>query len=411
MTDQQKTTTVAEKAIVNSKTNSNKASYQHFFKVLLLFLGFPVTFFYLNYKIGKEQVQAIQDAIQIRHDSFEKMDSFAFFYEKEKEWLAKYPNYKKADREIVEQKAKKIEIEIIPNKRYTKALVYQNPKSKAWVILCHGWTGNKYEMLHLVNMYYSMGYNVLTFDQRGHGEATPAFCTLGYRESQDLNNITYFVLEKYNPEKIIFHAESMGCMALVRYLKVIDHNLKNKNVILAAILDGAPANLKAQLRGYIKNIEHLPSCFYMFGVDFIYRTYNTLINKVKATHNILETWRYPFLIIHGTDDTLVEPSMAYQIYKAKSQSDPNDCSELFMVEGGKHVESFQVDPVTFKQKISVFLKRCEKSQAINMKRIADFVAKNKADKAAYEVKEKELKAKIKAKKEAKKAKKQAKNKS
>ena len=63
------------------------------------------------------------------------------------------------------------------------------PGSKKFVICCHGYSVNREAELEYGLIFYRLGYNVVLFDERGHGDNEQFISTMGYLESKDLNNL------------------------------------------------------------------------------------------------------------------------------------------------------------------------------------------------------------------------------
>ncbi|MBR1685745.1 MAG: alpha/beta hydrolase, partial [Clostridia bacterium] len=62
-----------------------------------------------------------------------------------------------------------------------------NPaSSQRYVLLSHGYTDNHLGSLKYTQMYLDLGFNVILYDLRGHGENAPTFCSYSIREGHDL---------------------------------------------------------------------------------------------------------------------------------------------------------------------------------------------------------------------------------
>ena len=54
----------------------------------------------------------------------------------------------------------------------------RNPApSDRYVLISHGYTDNRFGSLKYTRIYLELGFNVILYDLRGHGENEPTFCT------------------------------------------------------------------------------------------------------------------------------------------------------------------------------------------------------------------------------------------
>ena len=57
------------------------------------------------------------------------------------------------------------------------------------VTLLHGYADAKVGAIAWAPLWYSLGYHILAFDLRAHGESEGAYSTAGYFERHDLNQL------------------------------------------------------------------------------------------------------------------------------------------------------------------------------------------------------------------------------
>ena len=77
------------------------------------------------------------------------------------------------------------------------------------VIVAHGWSSNKSDMLSRAAMVHDR-YNLVLFDFRNHGQSEPGDTTQGVREAGDLRAIVDWLVEQKAPERIAVLGVSMG---------------------------------------------------------------------------------------------------------------------------------------------------------------------------------------------------------
>ena len=93
--------------------------------------------------------------------------------------------------------------------------------SKGTVILFHGYTGKKSDMLDEAEKFNELGYNTLLVDFFGSGDSDGNTTTLGFYEAYDVVNAFEYV-KKQSSDKIILFGASMGAVSILRAVSVFD---------------------------------------------------------------------------------------------------------------------------------------------------------------------------------------------
>lgn len=219
-----------------------------------------------------------------------------------------------------------------------------NPDSKKWVVACHWFGGHKFWSLYHTIMFRKMGYNVLTFDFRGHGKSDKDTTTMGAKEVRDLMGAIKFLNETEDVEHIATYGISMGAFC-VSYLSVLDPEFCRQNKIKFGICDS--------------DYESVYSLLY-----HIRNTYARLIPKWKAKsaviklmeyHNNVESQNdvdlfktsvkvkiemehhepaYPILFMHSQNDAVTSPIDSYRSFSARAGKIVGD--EIWTFQYGQH---------------------------------------------------------------------------
>lgn len=104
-------------------------------------------------------------------------------------------------------------------------------KAKDTVILIHGAGGDHVFLAPLTEIYLENGWNVLTFDMRGHGDNEDPLVTFGYLERIDVTAIVDYA-EKVNSDKrIVVHGQSMGGATAGMYAAT-EHAAKHVDAVI-----------------------------------------------------------------------------------------------------------------------------------------------------------------------------------
>ncbi|AVN63866.1 alpha/beta hydrolase [Mesoplasma florum] len=86
-----------------------------------------------------------------------------------------------------------------------------DPNSKKWVVSLHWFAGHKYWALYEARPFIELGYNILVFDFRNHGESeSTEYVTMGASEVKDFRAAMKWLHENHKPETIGLVGMSMG---------------------------------------------------------------------------------------------------------------------------------------------------------------------------------------------------------
>jgi pimeloyl-ACP methyl ester carboxylesterase len=85
------------------------------------------------------------------------------------------------------------------------------------VVLCHGITATRRYVLHGSKALPRAGYEVITYDARGHGESDPAPVGEGYGYLQQVGDLERVVETEVGEDRFVLGGHSMGAHAAVAY--------------------------------------------------------------------------------------------------------------------------------------------------------------------------------------------------
>jgi uncharacterized protein len=101
--------------------------------------------------------------------------------------------------------------------------------AKGAVALFHGHLATKAAVVQEANAFYNMGYTVLLIDFRGHGSSDGNYCTIGYKEAEEVK-LAHDFLKAKGEHKIILWGVSMGAAAITSAFN--SYNLQPSGIIL-----------------------------------------------------------------------------------------------------------------------------------------------------------------------------------
>lgn len=220
------------------------------------------------------------------------------------------------------------------------------PNSKKFVICCHGYSVNREAELEYGLIFYKLGYNVILYDQRGHGDNISAKSTMAYIEAKDLNQIIDQVFDKFGKDIIIgLHGVSMGAATALNVTKY-------RHDLLFIVEDCGYVNFKNVLHMQI-NKGHMPgfifaplasfTCFLLYHFSF----------KDTSIEDHIKDIDIPVLIFHGDIDESVSIKNAYIL------NENLKCKHKMVIYHSKHANCFSDYKSEYEDEIKQFLSEIE----------------------------------------------------
>lgn len=226
-----------------------------------------------------------------------------------------------------------------------KGYLYDFYNTNKWVIITHGVTVNKNNSIKYVELFLKLGFNVLTYDHRRHGESGGQTTSFGFYEKYDLQTVIQYLKDLKG--KIVFgiHGESMGACTLLQYAGFVEDSAD------FYISDCSFATFEEQL-AYRLNVEYnLPKWAILPVANIWLKLRNGFtfsdISPLKATRSI----KKPILFIHSEPDTYIPYTHTLQLYEAKA----NGKKELYIAENGAHAMSLNENKDEYYSIVSSFL--------------------------------------------------------
>ena len=219
--------------------------------------------------------------------------------------------------------------------------------SSKWAITVHGYTNNAEYMSSYAYKYYTLGYNLLMPDLRGHGKSEGNYIGMGWHDRLDILKWIEFILKEDKEAEILLHGVSMGAATV---MMVSGEDLPpNVKVIIE---DCGYTSAKNQLSYKLKSMFKLPS--------FPFINLCSLICKIKANYFIseasaikqVEKSKVPILFIHGDKDKFVPFYMLDKLYDACKA--PKD--KLIVKEAG-HAKSEKIATDIYWDKVINFINK------------------------------------------------------
>ncbi len=220
-----------------------------------------------------------------------------------------------------------------------------NPETKKWAIILHGYGGNALKMCTEAEQIYNMGYNIIMPDMRGCGESEGSAIGMGWLDRIDILRWLDYIIAIDEKSEILLYGVSMGGAAVMMVTgEELPQNVK------CAIEDCGYSSVKEEFDIQIEEFFGLPAfpiitssdivCLFRAGYTFEQASSVEQVKKSKT----------PTLFIHGSEDEFVPFSMLDKVYNAAACP-----KEKLVVEGAGHVGSSGTDPELYWGTVKNFL--------------------------------------------------------
>lgn len=219
--------------------------------------------------------------------------------------------------------------------------------SSKWAITVHGYTNNAEYMSPYAYKYYTLGYNLLMPDLRGHGKSEGNYIGMGWHDRLDILKWIEFILKEDKEAEILLHGVSMGAATV---MMVSGEDLPpNVKVIIE---DCGYTSAWSQFAYQLKSLFKLHS-FPMLEVASLICKIKSgfFISKVSPIKQIKKSIT-PTLFIHGDNDDFVPFFMLDELYNAFSGE-----KEKLVIHGAAHAKASYVNPQLYWTTIETFLKK------------------------------------------------------
>lgn len=251
---------------------------------------------------------------------------------------------RKEDRWIYEyDKKEDVYINSFDNLRLHGYRVRNN--SHKWAITVHGYTNEAGFMSAMAYKYFSMGYNLIMPDLRGHGESEGDYIGMGWHDRLDIMKWIDFIVKEDREAEILLHGVSMGAATV---MMVSGEKLPpNVKVIIE---DCGYTTAREEFSGKLKSMFKLPA--------FPFMNICNIICKIKSNYYIFDASAIdqikkstvPILFIHGDRDNFVPFYMMDKLYEAC-----NSEKDKVIIEGAGHAKSEKVNTALYWDRVVEFI--------------------------------------------------------
>ncbi len=225
----------------------------------------------------------------------------------------------------------------------------ETAKTASTVVMIHGVTKNRTDVLRAAITLRQAGFNVALLDGRGHGHSEGTHITYGFYERRDIETLIDWLIANKNiaKERIGLAGESMGAAIA---LQVAAHN----EWIRCVWADSPFASLSRVSNEFIQSATGLPSAAL---IPLMWSAKRVANYRGKFDIEAIEPGRLaaqikcPVFLVHGTADQLISVAHSKEIYNALTIE-----KELWIVEGIRHARAARHAKRLYSERLTSFFK-------------------------------------------------------
>lgn len=208
----------------------------------------------------------------------------------------------------------------------------QSSESDRVAVFTHGYLMNRCEWVPIALQLHRLGYSCLLYDLRAHGRSRGKKCGLGWYERQDVRAAARFARSRSSGFTVLL-GSSMGAAASAFALA------EEPGLADALVMDSSYSQLQAAVLGWWSFIGGKWLRLAFSPTLLLTRLVLGIGPKQVDVARALELISIPKLFVHGSADTLAEPSQATRNFEAAATP-----KELFWFADRNHSEFRWEDP-------------------------------------------------------------------
>jgi alpha-beta hydrolase superfamily lysophospholipase len=230
---------------------------------------------------------------------------------------------------------------------------YFDMDSDKCVVLVHGAGGDRVSTYPLAQQYAERGYDVIAFDDRGHGLNPDEKVTFGINEALDVKALVKYARKDLGSKEVIVHGQSMGAQVTAIYASNVTPG--TEEAADAVICDSPVPGMEYMVRSVIADDD--PKEMESFVTSFLTDTsklYSRLFYGVNwdegDTIKVVANDQLPTLVFVSEKDTVCLPEKVEEVYENVG----SPVKSIAYV-NSKHIEGVIDDPAGYMEYVDTFL--------------------------------------------------------
>lgn len=210
-----------------------------------------------------------------------------------------------------------VEIAVAPDVKLSGWLFPTARPRRGLVVYLHGVADNRMSGAGIARHFNPLGFDVLAYDSRAHGESGGAACTYGFYEKADVSR----VLDAVGGGRVILFGVSLGAAVALQAAPLDD-----RVALVVAVAPFSDLRTVGRERApFFASQGNIDEAFRLAEAEAHFRADE--VSPVAAAARI----KVPVVLLHGAADTDTRPSHSERIYAALAGP-----KKLILVAGAHH---------------------------------------------------------------------------
>ena len=229
------------------------------------------------------------------------------------------------------------------NRFALEAWYIPHPGDRGLVLLFHGYTRCKADLLPEARALHDLGYACLLVDFPGSGGSGGNRTTIGYHEAADVARAVAYARASWPGRRLIVFGQSMGAAAVLRAQAI--GRLDVDALVLECPFDRLLTTVKARFAAM--GLPAFPGVYLLMFWGGAWNFFNAFAHNPIDYATAVDC---PVLLLHGSADPRVTSQHTEQIYNRLA-----GWKRLFVFEGLGHHSYVEQRPAAWKEQVGRFL--------------------------------------------------------
>jgi alpha-beta hydrolase superfamily lysophospholipase len=218
-----------------------------------------------------------------------------------------------------------------------------NLRDRGLVLLFHGYTRCKADLLLEARALHDLGYACFLVDFPGSGGSGGDGTTLGYREADDVANAVDYARQHWPSRRLILFGQSMGAVAVLRAFAV--RHIVVDAAVLECPFDRLVTTIKARFAAM--GLPGTPGAQLLAFWGGVQNGFNAFAHNPV---NYAAAATCPVLLLHGSADVRVRSAHIERLFR-----NLGGWKRLHVFEGLGHASYVEQRPAAWKEQVERFL--------------------------------------------------------
>jgi len=216
------------------------------------------------------------------------------------------------------------------------------------ILLLHGYSATKQEMLHHASFLHEAGYPVMLLDLRCCGESGGSAVTFGGREREDVSAALAYLHERPDVD-----GQRLGVLGISLGGSLALLAAADCSAVCAVVAESSFANVHNAVRRNLRHATRLPAFpFAHLIIWLVERRHGVRASRVAPERTIGDREDCAVLLIHAENDDVVSVQDAHALFSAARGP-----KELWLIPDADHAMAYRTEREAYSARVTAFFDR------------------------------------------------------